>query len=147
MTNFTETVGYALAQACKAHRNSVGTELRAISCHDQHLHPGQEFILMRLWEEDGVTQSWLAEQVCIEPPTMTKMLQRIEQQGLIVRRADENDARVSRVYLTPLGRSLQDAVEASWQRVETQAMDGLSREEQLLLRRLLLQVQANLQKP
>ena len=144
MDIFDETVGYALAQACKAHRNKVSSELRAIEMGDCHLHVGQEMILMQLWQQEGVTQSQLAEQMCVEPPTVTKMLQRIEQQGLIVRRPDTHDARVSRVYLTETGRALRCQVESCWTRVEDRAMHGLSREERMLLRRLLLQVQQNL---
>lgn len=144
MNSLNETVGYALAQACKTHRNSISTELRTVETDDGHLHVGQEMILMQLWQEEGLTQSQLAGQMCVEPPTVTKMLQRIEQQGLIVRRPDDHDARVSRVYLTEAGRALRCHVEACWTRVEDRAMHGLSREERMLLRRLLLQVQHNL---
>jgi DNA-binding MarR family transcriptional regulator len=139
MQHIEETIGYALAQVCKAHRNSVGAELRALE-----LHVGQEMILMQLWEEEGVTQSHLAGQMCVEPPTVTKMLQRMEQQGLIERRPDAVDARISRVYLTKDGRTLQGAVEGCWGRVEARATQGMTAEERMLLRRLLLQVHHNL---
>jgi MarR family transcriptional regulator, organic hydroperoxide resistance regulator len=105
MASIQDTVGYALAQLCKAHRQSVDSALKQVSREScgPELHVGQEMILLQLWAEEGLTQSRLAELLCVEPPTITKMLQRMEQAGLLVRSADPDDARVSRVSLTRRG--------------------------------------------
>jgi len=139
MSPIEETVGFVLAQVCKAHRNRTDATLKQIN-----LHVGQEMILIRLWRTEGVTQSQLVEQLCVEPPTVTKMLQRMEQEGLLQRRADPEDARVSRVFLTDQGRALQKDVEAAWHSVDERTTAGLTFEERILLRRLLLQVRNNL---
>ena len=147
MAPIKETVGYALAQLCKAHRQSIDSALKRISagCGDGHeLHVGQEMTLLELWQEEGITQSQLAERMCVEPPTATRMLQRMESAGLIVRRPDVDDARISRVYLSPVGRSLEAQIEHSWAEVEERATAGLTTEERMLLRRLLIQVRSNL---
>ena len=75
---------------------------------------------------------------------MTKMLQRMEHAGLIERRPDPEDARVSRVYLTERGRALEQPVLDVWKQLEAQTVSGLSLMEQTLLHRLLLQVSTNL---
>jgi MarR family transcriptional regulator, organic hydroperoxide resistance regulator len=137
-----ETVGYALAQLCKTHRYAVDGALRAIPDHE--LRAGQEMLLLQLWREDGITQSQLVERLMVEPPTVTKMLQRIEGEGLVERRPDPDDARVSRVFLTAKGRALEQAVGVAWRTIDDQATAGLSLEERLLLRRLLVQMQRNL---
>lgn len=80
----------------------------------------------------------------VEPPTATKMLQRMEHAGLIERRPDPEDARVSRVYLTEQGRALEQPVLEVLKHLEAQTVAGLSAMEQALLRRLLMQVSANL---
>lgn len=134
-----ETVGYALAQACKVHRNRTDAALNMVG-----LHVGQEMILLQLWREEGIAQSQLVERLCVEPPTVTKMLQRMEREGLIERRPDAEDARVSRVFLTPCGRAIQSKVECSWQSVEERVIAGMTPEERLLLRRLLFVVRDNL---
>jgi DNA-binding MarR family transcriptional regulator len=134
-----ETVGFAIAQLCKAHRNSVAAKLSELG-----LHVGQEMILMQLWEEEGLAQSQLVERMCVEPPTLTKMLQRIEREGFVERRPDAEDARVSRVYLTERGRSLREAVEAVWHEVEAETIKGMTTEERMLFRRFLLQARTNL---
>lgn len=134
-----ETIGFALSQACKAHRTAVDAVLRA-----HHLHVGQEMILMRLWEQEGQTQTQLADQLCVEPPTVTRMIQRMETEGLLERRADLEDARIQRVFLTAAGRALREQVEACWAQVEAATVVGFTTEERMLLRRLLLQLRDNL---
>jgi DNA-binding MarR family transcriptional regulator len=108
------------------------------------LHPGQEMILFRLWEADGLTQSELVEQLCVQPATVTKMLNRMVKNGLVERRGDPQDQRISRVYLTDQGRELQKSIEDAWDKLEQYTVATLSLEERVLLRRLLLQVQDNL---
>jgi MarR family transcriptional regulator, organic hydroperoxide resistance regulator len=134
-----ESVGFSLAQACRAHRSAVDSELRAIG-----LHVGQEMILVRLWENEGQTQSELAEQLAVEPPTITRMIQRMEHDSLLVRHPDAEDARVQRVCLTAKGRALREQVEQIWAKIEDAMVVGLTQEERMLLRRLLIQVRNNL---
>lgn len=74
------------------------------------LHPGQPPILMKLLDADGCTQRELSNLVNIRPASMTDNLRRMEKAGLIVRRADENDMRMSRVFLTEKGRESVKAV-------------------------------------
>ncbi|GAB4435822.1 MAG: MarR family transcriptional regulator [Chloroflexi bacterium OHK40] len=134
-----DTVGFTLAQLCKAHRYAVDEALR-----EHGLRAGQEMILLQLWAGEGLTQTELAERLAVEPPTVTRMLQRMEAEQLLERRPDPDDARVSRVYLTQRGRSLEAAVTAAWQAVDERLTAGMTLEERLLLRRILAQGRANL---
>lgn len=133
------TIGYLITQICKAHRG----------CAEDHLNPfglyaGQEMFLMYLWDQDGQTQTHIADKMGVQPPTVNKMLSRMEGSGLVVRRADEDDLRVSRVYLTDKGKTLRAEVRQAWDAMEAQTTAGMTQEERLLLRRLLLQVHSNL---
>jgi DNA-binding MarR family transcriptional regulator len=134
-----ETLGYLVAQVCRAHRGRAQELLAALE-----LHPGQEMLLLRLWPGDGLAQSQLAADMCVQPATLTKMLDRLVRNGLVERRVDADDQRVSRIYLTDAGRALQAPVEAVWQTLEAQSMANLSIEERIVLRRLLMQVLSNL---
>lgn len=134
-----ETLGYLLAQICRAHRGKAQEHLSQIG-----LHTGQEMFLLRLWRKDGQTQSELADEICVQPATITRMIDRLNRAGLVERRADIEDRRVSRVYLTETGRALQESVESIWQDMEQQNFANLTLDEQVLLRRLLLQVYDNL---
>jgi DNA-binding MarR family transcriptional regulator len=132
-------IGFELVQLCRAHRNRAEELLNVYG-----LHTGQEMTLFHLWEEEGQTHSELAERMCVEPPTASKMLQRMETAGFLVRKPDPADARVSRVYLTEYGRSLEKPVLEAWKRLEEQTLKGMTEAEQALLRRLIMQMRTNL---
>jgi MarR family transcriptional regulator, organic hydroperoxide resistance regulator len=136
---FQQSIGFLIAQVCKAHRGSAETLLNEVG-----LHAGQEMFLMRLWEAEGQTQSQLAGDMCIQPPTVNKMVSRMEAAGLVRREGDPDDSRISRIYLTAEGQTAVDQVEAVWAELEARTLANLTPDERVLLRRLLLQVQANL---
>lgn len=138
-------IGYLLVQICKAHH-----DLAEVGLSELGLHTGQEMLLLQLYAEDGLTQSQLAERGCVEPPTITKKVDRMESSGFVTRRPDPNDARVSRVYLTEDSKALEKSVVGVWSRLEERLLEGLTEAEQVLLRRLLMQMLENLkseQKP
>jgi len=99
---------------------------------------------MELWEEDGRTQANLAEALGVEPPTVTKMLQRMENVGLVDRRPDRIDRRAIRVHLTAKGRRLKTKVDKLWVELEARTVAGLSDRQQATLRSLLNSLEANL---
>lgn len=134
-----QTTGFTLAKVCKAHRSNVGGLLAEFG-----LHPGQEMVLLELWSENGLRSGELAGRLGVEPPTITKMLRRLESCGLVERRADPEDARSFRVYLTKKGRSLEDPITRCWSRTEEKALAGINDEERQALHRLLTKVRGNL---
>ena len=134
-----ETVGYTLAQACKLHRQRADVLLNEIG-----LHVGQEMILCALWDNEGVTQTELADLLLIQPATVTNALRRLEREGYVDRREDPDDQRISRVFSTVEGRNLKGAIQEKWGQLERESFGGLTAEEGLLLRRLLLRVYENL---
>ncbi|MCK8464818.1 MarR family transcriptional regulator [Aliiroseovarius sp. S1339] len=96
--------------------------------------------LLELWEKDGQTQKELVVRLDIEQATMANTLARMERDGLIVRKRDESDGRVQRVWLTDCTRSLRGpAIEAATA-VNTAALSGLSEDEQRHLIALMQKV-------
>ena len=75
---------------------------------------------------------------------MSTTIQRMEAAGLVERRHDDEDQRVSRVYLTRKGRSVREDVEQVWDRIEEEVFVDFTPEELMLLRRLFLQMRENL---
>lgn len=132
-------VGFLLVQCCRAHRNRAEAALNELG-----LHVGQEIFLLRLLQEDGQTQTQLAECMCVEPPTLSKMVQRMEAAGFVARRPDSGDARVSRVYITERGKAMEQPILTMWSNMENCTLSGLTETEQALLRRLLLQIHSNI---
>ena len=109
------------------------------------LYQGQAFVLYALWDQDGQTQSELTERLNRSPSTITKTVQRMEKVGFVVRRSDESDERISRVYLTDGGREIRSAVEEVWSRLDRQIFAGFSAQELALFRDYLLRVCQNIE--
>ncbi len=133
------TTGFALAKVCKAHRGSVGGMLAEVG-----LHVGQEMVLIELWHCDGLRGGKLACRLGVEPPTVTKMLRRLEDSGLVERRPDPADARSFLVYLTEEGRALENPVVRLWERAEEKTLAGLDAAERREFGRLLTKMRAGL---
>jgi len=131
--------GHLLARTCKLLRARAHTRLE-----DVGLYRGQQFVLFVLWENEGLSHSGLAERILVSPATTTNLLNRMEKAGLVERRPDPDDQRVSRVYLTDAGRSIRATAEATWQQIDEQVLAGFSSEERDLLERFLLRIQDNL---
>ncbi|MDK1081960.1 MAG: MarR family winged helix-turn-helix transcriptional regulator [Anaerolineae bacterium] len=134
-----ETISFALARVGIAHRTLASSLLADIG-----LHVGQDATLQALWVEDKLTQSELAERLCIQLATVNKMISRMEGANLVTKCEDAQDGRVSRVQLTQTGRELQVATEQVWERLEKSTLANFTTEEKIILRRLLHQILENL---
>jgi len=139
MSKQSESLDFLLAQICKLHHARAHTLLEALG-----LYHGQPPILFALWKEEGQTHGELATRLHVTPATVTKMLQRMEKAGFVVRRPDADDHRVSRVYLTDAGRSIRDEVEQVWHTLEDETFNGFDEQERALLRQFFLRMRQNL---
>jgi MarR family transcriptional regulator, transcriptional regulator for hemolysin len=73
-------------------------------CLNQHGASLTTWVVLRSVEhEDGLSQRELAARMSIESPTLVHHLDRLEEEGLVVRRRDDQDRRVTRVGLTDAG--------------------------------------------
>ena len=134
-----QTTTYLMVKVTKAHRALVSLTLKKMD-----LHIGQERLLMQLWQEDGLTQTQLCDRLYVEPPTLTKMLRRLEKTELLEKRKDCDDARISRIFLTDKGHSFQQPITELWLELEEKILANLSLEERVLYRRFLMQIYENI---
>jgi DNA-binding MarR family transcriptional regulator len=111
---------------------------------NQEVFPGQPPLLFALTRKDGQSQKELAEQLHIQPATITVMLNRMVKTGLVERRTDDKDQRVSRVFLTEKGKLAQSEVREIFKAMDAQCFGNFPDEDKQLLRRLMLQVYDNL---
>jgi len=121
-----------LTQLTKAYRSILDGLMDRIG-----LHRAQVNVLCRLFEHDGMTQSEIAEQLSVQGATITNMLQRMEETGLVRRQRDPEDNRLVRVYLTDMGREQERAITEQAMRVEQSVFEGLNAEERAMLRRMM----------
>ncbi|MEU3414573.1 MarR family transcriptional regulator [Streptomyces sp. NPDC006658] len=106
-------LSYALFQLARAHRGHAAAMLRAMN-----LHPGQELLLMQLFDHDGLTQAELLERVGLDHSTVSKSLRRMQEAGLLTREPALHDRRVMVVRLTDAGRSLKEPIAGMWHSLE-----------------------------
>ncbi|GAA3397013.1 MarR family winged helix-turn-helix transcriptional regulator [Streptomyces roseoviridis] len=132
-------LSYALSRVARLHRIAAGRHLRELG-----LYPGQEFLMMALWDCGPVRQSALIQALGLDPSTVTKMLQRLEQCGHVRRRPDPADRRAVLVEATEEGEALRARVEAVWSRLEEDSLAGLDPAERDVLTRLLARLEENL---
>lgn len=85
--------------------------------------------LLELWELDGQTQKQLVERLDIEQATMANTLARMERDGLILRKKDENDGRVQRIWLSDRARQLRDPAIRAAAAENAEAASDLSEDE------------------
>jgi DNA-binding MarR family transcriptional regulator len=87
----------------------------------------------------------LSERLLIRPPSVTGVVDRLERSGLVVRDGSPTDLRAKCVHLTEKGRQLVDQILSVHGAQIEAVMEGLSREEQAELHRLLSRLSQHLQ--
>jgi DNA-binding MarR family transcriptional regulator len=98
-----DSLGYMINRVARSFALELADELRR-----HGIGIGQWAVLLFLWAEDGMSQAELSRVVAIEPPTMVRTVDRMVRDGLVTRRPDPADRRISRIYLTDRGRALRD---------------------------------------
>ena len=88
----------------------------------------QWVVLVRLDRFEGLKQSELADMLDLQPITLTRLLDRLSASGLIERRADPNDRRANRLYLTPAARPLLEQLGELGEELMTTALAGVDRD-------------------
>jgi MarR family transcriptional regulator, organic hydroperoxide resistance regulator len=109
-----------------------------------HVFPGQPPLLRALLMKDGQSQKELAKDLQIAPATLTVMLRRMEKHGLVSRRQDAADQRVSRVFLTERGMEAHVAVREALIQMEDLSFRNFTDNEKDEFRILLTKMLTNL---
>ncbi|WP_297322082.1 MarR family transcriptional regulator [uncultured Bartonella sp.] len=112
--------------------------------YDFGLYAGQDRIILSLAVKDGQTPSNLAKQLGVKPPTVTKTIARLQEQGFVTKRGSHKDQRQLNIYLTKDGHKIVDLIETAIKKTEHDIMDGLDETEYLMLIALLKRIQNNI---
>lgn len=108
------------------------------------LTPFHWVVLCCLWEEDGLATSSIGEKLQQVGGTLTGVLDRMEERGLIRRERDTQDRRIWRIWLTDAGKQLQDVLPPLAIELQEQALKGISDCERKLLSDLIDRAIANI---
>jgi MarR family transcriptional regulator for hemolysin len=83
-------------------------------------------VLIRIDRHEGLKQTELADMLDLQPITLTRLLDRLSDNGLIERRADPNDRRANRLYLKPAAKPLLDRLADLGADMMETVLDGVS---------------------
>jgi len=125
----------------------VSRMLRTV--YDRRVEPlgltrAQWRVLTRISRKEGCTQTELAAVLEIEKPTLGRLIDRLQANDWVERRADENDARTKRIFLTSRAQPVLKKMYSLADEVLDAAFSGLSREQADQLLQSLLHVKSNL---
>jgi DNA-binding MarR family transcriptional regulator len=129
------SLGYLLNRAARVMAGELAEELRPAG-----VGIGQWAVLLFLWDRDGLAQAELARVVAIEPPTLVRTIDRMVRDGLVERRPDPRDARLSRIHLTDRGRAMRDELVPRAVAVNERTLGRLTPTEGRTLVRLLRKI-------
>jgi len=101
-------------------------------------------VLARLVQKEGINQARLAELLELEPISLARCIDRMEQAGWVERRADPGDRRARLLYMTEKARPIFDQVLACAVETREEALSCLASAESERLVDLLMRVRANL---
>lgn len=128
-----------LAQVSQAYRTLSDNFMDRIG-----MHRAQASLLCRLFVSNGLTQSEIAEQLSVQGATITNILQRLEEAGLVTRQRDSEDNRLVRVYLTEAGRQKERAITEQFLNLEGTIFEGMDENDRVRMRSLLQQMLQNM---
>ncbi|MGJ3649772.1 MarR family winged helix-turn-helix transcriptional regulator [Sphingomonas sp. GlSt437] len=100
-----------------------------------------------LKRHEGINQGRLAELLEIEPITVCRMIDRLEEAGKVERRRDPEDRRAWRIYLTDKARPLLDQIKALADEMTEEMMDGLTVDQREAMTNALETIRSNLGMP
>lgn len=132
-------IGYLISIAGLRYR---GETLRRLKLFD--VTPEQWVVLNRLADGDGVSQRELADRIAKDQPNTTRILDKMEQKGLIRRDPHLEDRRAFRIFLTEQGSQLRERILPVVRELRNNAGRGFSKGEITMLQELLRKFLANL---
>ena len=100
--------------------------------------------LIRLAENEGVSQVRLAELTDLDPMALVRIIDRMESEGLLERRSDPRDRRVRCLYLTSSGKPLLEVIRRLMDLTWTDAFSGISKDKSEMVTEVLDRVRSNL---
>jgi MarR family transcriptional regulator for hemolysin len=115
-------LAFLLSDAARLLRTCADQEARRFG-----MTRAQWGVLFRLQRAEGLKQSELADILEVQPITLTRLIDRLCDNGLIERRSDPNDRRAKRLFLTPAAKPVLERLTAVTEAMMAQVLAGLDR--------------------
>lgn len=106
--------------------------------------PEQFSVLTHLWRNDGLQQSELAICTNRNRANVTRIIDILEREGIVVRKDDPEDRRVFKIYLTEFGKQLRHETAICAKQSIDDALKGVSEDEIAVAMHVFKKITANI---
>ena len=139
--NFNDSLGFIIVKAGRLIENKLKSnfEKEGIS-----VTPQQWSVLTVLWNEDGISQQKLADSFSKDKTSITRLLNNMEKNELILRKQNSHDMRNKKVFLTVKSKLLKKESIAVAEKTLLDALQGIDHNELRLTRNVLKKINENL---
>ena len=102
--DYENSIGFIINRTAKAFVKALDSELR----HKTGVTIGQWKVMVMLVNQNGLTQKETADRLGLEGPTLIPIIDKMEKEGLVIRKIDSDDRRNNRIYRTENADELWD---------------------------------------
>ena len=134
-----ENIGYLLGDSSRLLRRAFDDGVRAVGVTGP-----QARLLLYMARVEGENQGHYADRLEVEPITLCRMVDRMEEAGLVERRRDPADRRAWRVHLTARSRAMITELRVCVDEMIEHMMSGIAAPDRETFTRILTDVSANL---
>jgi MarR family transcriptional regulator for hemolysin len=138
--DFENSIGFIVNRTARAFVKSLDLELR----EKVGVTVGQWKVIVMLVKQNGLTQKETADKLGLEGPTLIPIIDKMEKDGLLVRRVDSSDRRNNRIYRTEKADALWDRMMECATKVRQVSVKDISEENIRIMRNVLDKVWQNL---
>jgi DNA-binding MarR family transcriptional regulator len=136
-----ENVAFEIAETARLLRREANRRFAGIGTTG-----AQWRVLAHLGHRGGQRQVELAEAMDMEPITLCRMVDRLEESGLVERRKDPEDRRAWRIFLTPAAAPVVDRMHGIGAAFNDELFEGVAPADLAALRRVLARLRDNLER-
>ncbi len=138
-TSVDQSIAYLLSDSARMLRREFDARVRELG-----MTGPQARLLLNLAVSEGENQGFYADRLDVEPISLTRMIDRMEESGLLERRRDPADRRAWRVHLTARAREVIEQVRSHADPLREMLLAGLDPNQRSALASYLEVVRANL---
>jgi DNA-binding MarR family transcriptional regulator len=136
-----ESLGHLVT---KANRELNLTLFRNFKNVKIEITPEQWGVMIHLWKKDGITQQELGISTGRDNPGMTRIIDTMEKSGFVNRKPVKNDRRINLIYLTEMGKQLQEELITQAIKTLLAAGKGIKKSDMEICKSVLRKVYNNL---
>jgi DNA-binding MarR family transcriptional regulator len=134
-----DSIGFLINDTARLFRRTFDGNIRELGMTSL-----QWRAVARLNLEPGMRQSELADLLEVEPITLSRMIDRLAESGMVCRKPDPNDRRAWNLYLSDKAQPLMEQLQQEADHVQELALTGLDKQERAQLAQLVERVRTNL---